>query len=122
MRALRERTRARGFRRLVVPVRPTGKQEYPLVPMADYVARRRPDGLPEDPWLRTHERLGARLVRIAPLAMTITGTLDRRREWTGRSLVDGENVVPGGIAPVLVSRPQGVGVYVEPNVWLEHPL
>ena len=120
--ALRDRAREHGLGRLVVPVRPTGKREHPLVPMAEYVTRRRADGLPEDPWLRTHERLGACFVKIAPFAMTITGTLAQWREWTGLALVDGENEVPGGLVPVLASVTQDVGVYMEPNVWLEHPL
>ncbi|GAA3145255.1 hypothetical protein GCM10010466_40390 [Planomonospora alba] len=119
---LRARARDRGLSRLVVPVRPTGKVRHPTLTMEEYVARRRADGLPEDPWLRTHERLGARFVKIAPFAMTITGTLEQWRRWTGAPLAPGANLVEGGIAPVLVSPEQDLGVYVEPNVWLEHPL
>ncbi|SFB06926.1 Acetyltransferase (GNAT) family protein [Amycolatopsis marina] len=120
--ALRECAREQGLSRLVVPVRPTGKRDHPRVPMAEYLTWRRADGLPGDPWLRTHERLGARLVKIAPFAMTITGTLAQWRDWTGLALADGENEVDGGLVPVLASTAQDVGVYVEPNVWLEHPL
>ncbi|WP_216214028.1 Long-chain-fatty-acid--CoA ligase [Amycolatopsis aidingensis] len=120
--ALREVARARGLSRMVVPVRPTGKPDYPRLSMPGYVALRREDGLPEDAWLRTHERLGAWFVRIAPFAMTVTGSVGQWRSWTGRSFVDGPNVVSGGLAPVLVSLEQDLGVYVEPNVWYEHPL
>jgi GNAT superfamily N-acetyltransferase len=120
--ALRDCAREQGLTRFVVPVRPTGKRERPIMPMAEYLTLRRDDGLPEDPWLRTHERLGARQVKIAPFAMTITGTLTQWREWTGKSFVEGENEVEGGLVPVLASIRQDLGVYVEPNVWLEHPL
>ena len=63
-----------GLSHLFGPVRPTHKSNEPRTPMADYVARLRPDGLPADPWLRTHVRLGARIVKICPLSMTVTGT------------------------------------------------
>jgi GNAT superfamily N-acetyltransferase len=108
--------------RLVVPVRPTGKQRYPHQSMREYLARRRPDGLPADPWLRAHERLGARFVKVAPFAMTITGSLRQWERWTGTPLADGPNVVGGALVPVLASVEQDLGVYVEPNAWFEHPL
>lgn len=118
--ALKKRASETGLRKLVVPVRPAGKENEPELSFEDYVARRRPDGLPEDPWLRTHERIGARFVKVAPFAMTVTGTFAQWRTWTGVELRDGLTTVPGGIAPVLASSALDLGVYVEPNVWLEH--
>lgn len=120
--ALRTCAKTNGLERLVVPVRPTGKQRLPHLSMTDYLAARGPDGLPGDPWLRTHERLGARFVKVAPFAMTITGSLRDWETWTGVRLRNGQNVVEGGLVPVLASVEQDLGVYVEPNVWLEHPL
>ncbi|WP_181770436.1 GNAT family N-acetyltransferase [Amycolatopsis pittospori] len=118
--ALKKRASETAKHTLVVPVRPAGKETEPGLSFEDYIARRRPDGLPEGPWLRTHERLGARFVKVAPFAMTVTGTFAQWRTWTGVELQDGLTVVPGGIAPVLASASLDVGVYVEPNVWLEH--
>jgi GNAT superfamily N-acetyltransferase len=120
--ALKERAVATGMRKLVVPVRPAGKENEPELSFEDYIARRRADGLPEDPWLRTHERLGARFVKVAPFAMTVSGTFAQWQVWTGVRLRDGLTTVPGGIAPVLASAALDLGVYVEPNVWLEHRL
>ncbi|MGV9292689.1 GNAT family N-acetyltransferase [Amycolatopsis sp. NPDC003676] len=111
---LKNRARRAGLSRLVVPVRPTGKP--PLESIVDYLGRG------TDPWLRSHERLGAEFRKIAPFAMTVTGTLAQWEQWTGVRLEDGHTVVPGGIAPVLASTEQDLGVYVEPNVWYEHPL
>ncbi|MEU4803168.1 Long-chain-fatty-acid--CoA ligase [Actinosynnema sp. NPDC023587] len=119
---LRAVLRQRGFDRLVVPVRPTSKERHPFLAMEEFLARRRADGFPDDPWLRTHERLGGRVVKVAPFSMTIVGSLAQWRTWTGGSLVDGENVVRGALAPVLVSTGSDVGVYVGPNVWVEHSL
>ncbi|WP_409186883.1 GNAT family N-acetyltransferase [Amycolatopsis sp. VS8301801F10] len=111
---LKNRARRAGLSRLVVPVRPTGKP--PLESIVDYLGRG------TDPWLRSHERLGAEFRKIAPFAMTVTGTLAQWQQWTGLRLEDGHTVIPGGIAPVLASTEQDLGGYVEPNVWYEHPL
>jgi GNAT superfamily N-acetyltransferase len=107
------------FGRLVAPVRPTLKHRYPLIPIEDYAGWRRPDGTHFDPWIRTHERLGARLMGTAEEAMLIEGSPADWLEWTGLELrADGDYVVPGALVPVHVE--DGHGVYREPCVWLRH--
>jgi hypothetical protein len=89
--------------------------------MPEYVARVRTDGLPADPWLRVHVRLGARLIKVCPLSMTVPGTLAQWREWTGLPLASSGLVdVPGTLTPVHVSVEHDHAVYIEPNVWLHH--
>src|SRR4051794_3972155 len=51
---------AHGLERLVAPVRPSWKEHYPITPIERYVTWRREDGALLDPWMRLHERLGAR--------------------------------------------------------------
>ncbi|MEJ5945218.1 hypothetical protein WDZ17_07895 [Pseudokineococcus basanitobsidens] len=122
LRAGRDVVRRCGFRDLVAPVRPTGTAD-PLLPLADHVARRRPDGLPEDPWLRVHVRAGARVVGVCPASMTVPGTLAQWRSWTGLPLdASGDVAVPGALAPLHVSVEHDHAVYVEPNVWVHHRL
>jgi GNAT superfamily N-acetyltransferase len=112
-----------GHTSLVAPVRPTRKHLEPHVPMAAYAARARPDGLPEDPWLRVHARAGGRMVAVAPSSMTICASLDRWRRWTGLPFdTAGEVVAPGGLVPVHCDPAHGIAVYVEPNVWYHHSL
>lgn len=83
----------------------------------------REDGLPADPWLRVHARLGGRIIGVAPLSMVIPGTLAQWREWTGLPFeVDGLVEVEGGLAPVHVDVANDHGVYIEPNVWVHHDL
>jgi hypothetical protein len=60
---MREIGHAHGLDTLIAPVRPTLKHRYPLTPIERYITWRRPDGTDLDPWLRTHERLGAELAR-----------------------------------------------------------
>ena len=110
-----------GFRQLLAPVRPSHKHLEPDVAMDDYIARKRPDGLPADPWMRVHARLGATTLFVCPTSMTIVGTLEDWRDWTGRSFDEpGPTHVEGALAPVHVDVARGYAVYVEPNVWMEH--
>ncbi len=89
--------------------------------MAEYVERRRPDGLPEDPWLRVHVRAGGEIVRVAPASMTVSGSLAEWRAWTGLPFDrDGAVEVPGALTPVHCDLAQDHAVYVEPNVWVRH--
>jgi GNAT superfamily N-acetyltransferase len=121
--ALRDNARRLGFTALYAPIRPTEKHREPLTPFAEYVARRRADGQPHDSWVRTHLRLGATVVKVAPCSMVIAGPLAEWREWTGLMFEkSGIAVVPGALSPVHVSLEQDYAVYVEPNLWVRHLL
>lgn len=116
---MREAARRAGFDQLIAPVRPTRKADYPLADLARYSRWTREDGLPYDPWIRLHYRLGAELDEVCPASMTIAGSVDEWQEWTGLVFPDeGDYVVPGAVAPVRFA--DGRGVYVEPNVWMRH--
>ncbi|KPI03492.1 hypothetical protein OV450_0556 [Actinobacteria bacterium OV450] len=121
--AMRDNARSRGFAEVVAPVRPSGKPAEPDTPIEEYAYRTRGDGLPYDPWLRVHVRAGAVIDSVAPLSMTITGSLAQWREWTGLPFdATGPVRVPGALAPVRCELEQGYAVYVEPNVWVRHAL
>lgn len=121
--AMRDNARLRGHTDLVAPVRPTAKDAEPATPMEEYARRIRDDGLPMDPWLRVHARLGATIVKVCPASMAIAGSLKQWREWTGLPFdQDGMITVPGALAPVHVSIAHDRAVYVEPNVWMRHRL
>lgn len=121
--AMRENARARGFKELVAPVRPTAKHHEPATPMAVYAFRTRADGLPVDPWLRTHVRAGGVIESIAPASMVVAASLDQWRAWTGLPFdVDGWVEVPGALVPVRCVPAHDYASYVEPNVWVRHRL
>lgn len=89
--------------------------------MVEYASRTRSDGLPTDSSLRVHVRAGGRVVKIAPMSATVIADLDEWRQWTGLPLdADGEHNVPGGLASVTVLTERDLGIYVEPNVWVDH--
>jgi len=112
----------RGWPRVIAPVRPTLKARYPLTPIEEFAAWTRPsDGAPLDPWLRTHWRLGARIIATAPRSQTMTGSVTEWEAWTGMAFpTTGEYVIPDGLVPLHIDREADRGTYVEPNVWMRH--
>jgi GNAT superfamily N-acetyltransferase len=115
--------RGAGLECLLAPVRPTWKERYPLIPIERYMRWQRDDGLPFDPWIRLHHRLGAEILAPAPHSMDIPGTVAEWQEWTGMEFPEsGEYVVPGALVPVTIDRERDEGRYVEPNVWMLHRL
>jgi hypothetical protein len=108
-----------GFSSLIAPVRPTWKEHYPLIPLERYAWWTREDGLPFDPWIRVHARLGGELLEVCPASMLIEGVREEWEAWANmRFPADGDYVVPGALEPVRFA--DGHGVYVEPNVWMRH--
>jgi GNAT superfamily N-acetyltransferase len=119
--AMRDLARSRGCSSLIAPVRPTWKSRYPLTPMERYVAWRRSDGAPLDPWLRVHWRLGAEQLKVEPNTLTVEGTVADWEAWTGMAFPEsGAYVVPGALQPVLIDCERNVGRYEDPNVWMRH--
>jgi GNAT superfamily N-acetyltransferase len=123
LRAMRDVAARRGYESLIAPVRPTWKARYPLAPIERYIAWTRDDGLPLDPWLRVHRRLGAEILGIAERSMLVEGTVAEWESWADMPLPEsGTYVVPGALVPVEIDRERDLGRYVEPNVWMRHPV
>ncbi|MYS20215.1 MULTISPECIES: hypothetical protein [unclassified Streptomyces] len=107
--------------RVIAPVRPTLKARYPLIAMDEFTSWIRADGAPLDPWLRTHHRMGARLLCAAERSMVLRGSVADWEKWVGFALpASGSYVVPGALAPLVIDCTTGRGELVEPNVWLQH--
>ncbi|HPR16914.1 MAG TPA: hypothetical protein PLD62_01575, partial [Candidatus Cloacimonadota bacterium] len=76
--------RANHLPNLILPLRPSLKSSYPQVDIEEYIRWKREDGLPFDPWLRAHVKLGGRIVRSCRQAMRLPGTIADWENWTGR--------------------------------------
>ena len=114
---------AHGLADLIAPVRPSWKERYPLTPIEHYAGWRRSDGLPFDPWMRVHARLGGEVLRPEPRSLRITATVAEGERWTGRAFPEsGEYTFPRGLAPLAIDREDDRGTYHEPNVWMRHRL
>jgi GNAT superfamily N-acetyltransferase len=121
--AMKPPARDIGLKTMVAPVRPTLKARYPLQDFATYCAWRREDGTPFDPWLRTHEALGATAIGPAMASQTITGTVEEWQRWTAmRFPASGRYAIPGALAPLEIDLATDLGICLEPNLWMEHPL
>jgi hypothetical protein len=121
--AMRAGAKAAGFRAVIANVRPTWKERYPLIPIESYARWRREDGLPFDPWMRLHARLGARVVRASPKALIIRGSVADWESWTGMQFPEtGSYVVPQATRPVEIDRERDVGTYYDENIWMVHDI
>jgi hypothetical protein len=120
---LRDAAVEAGLTRVIAPVRPTLKQQYPLTPIEVFMTWTRPDGAALDPWIRTHQRLGAAVLAAAPASQTMTGTVTEWEEWSGITLPSsGDYVIPKGLNVLHIDREADLGTYVEPNIWMRHLL
>ena len=115
--------RSKGFKTLVAPVRPSQKSQYPLVRIDDYITWTNDEGFPFDAWLRVHARLGARIIKPCHQAMTIIGSRAEWEKWTNLKLPQsGTYVIPGALNPMELNIEKDEGLYIEPNVWMQHSL
>ena len=112
---------AAGLEHAVAPLRPTAKHRYPLTPIEDYAAWTRADGQAFDPWLRTHQRMGARVVGTGAASQVFTGTVQQWQDWSGLALRgDGAYVIPDALSPLIVDQTKDRGTCVEPAIWVQH--
>ena len=97
--AMRTIGQRQGLTNLIAPVRPSWKERYPTIPIERYIKWRRADGQLLDPWMRVHERLGARVGAALPRSLLITGTVAEWETWTELVYPEsGDYVFPEGLA------------------------
>lgn len=119
--AVRDHAVANGLPQVIAPVRPTLKSSYPLTPIETFMTWTREDGLPLDPWIRTHVRLGATLLAPAPASQTMTGSVADWESWTKMPFpTTGTYTIPAGLTTLQINREANTGLYTEPNIWLRH--
>jgi GNAT superfamily N-acetyltransferase len=121
--AVRAVTRSRGFKSLIIPIRPSEKHKYPLTSLDDYITWKTEQGLPFDAWLRVHVRLGARIVKVCHASKNIRGTRPEWEAWTGLKFrQSGHYIIEGALNPIEVNLEKDQVVYSEPNVWIGHEI
>lgn len=121
LQAFKQVAHAHHLEHIIVPVRPTGKTKYADHSFSDYCDLYREDGLPVDPWLRTHIRAGGHILGIAEQSQMITGSLEDWQKWTNRSFItSGEYTTAVTLQPVSINVEQNTGIYYDPSVWVQH--
>jgi len=115
--------RTHRFENLVIPVRPNEKLNYPLTSMDDYINWKNENGLPFDLWLRIQHRAGGRVIKVCHKSKTVRGTRAEWEEWTGMKFPQsGEYIIPDALNPMEINVERDEGVYIEPNVWMQHSI
>ncbi|NSW91918.1 MAG: GNAT family N-acetyltransferase [Firmicutes bacterium] len=110
-----------GINTLIVPVRPTLKSKYPLIPISNYSKWIREDGLPFDPWLRVHKKLGGEVFKTSDVSMVIKGTIKEWEEWTKMKIYEsGKYIFEGALNPVDIDIERNIGIYTDPCIWVKH--
>lgn len=123
LRAMKRLMQESGVDRFFAPVRPTTKALYPITPMAEFMTWRNAEGLPLDPWLRVHVRLGGRIIKACNRSQPLAGRVAQWEEWLDLPLpASGEYVAPELLSTLRVDYDADEGVTWEPNVWVVHPL
>lgn len=116
--AMRNLVESKGLGKPFLPVRPTMLEQHLDMDIADYAILRREDGRLYDPWLRSHERAGGRMVSLCRKSMVIEKPVGFWEAWSGQLYErSGNYPIAGGLAPVAIDLERGMGSYVEPNVW-----
>lgn len=123
VRAMKMLVQETGVSRFVAPVRPITKALYPITPMDKFCRWQNGEGLPLDPWMRVHARLGARVIKACNRSQPFAGTVAEWEKWLNLSLpASGDYVGPGLLSPLHVNCEADEAVNWEPNLWMEHPL
>ena len=123
LKQMKQLAQRHGLLSVTVPVRPTWKARYPLQSMESYAGWKRADGLCYDPWLRTHQRLGARMIKCVASTLDVTGSIEQWQQWTGMIFPQsGSYIVDGALQPVDIDVDADIGIYHDPNVWMLHDI
>lgn len=121
VREMKELVRKNNFKHMVAPVRPSLKHKYPLISMEQYAFWKTENDEPFDPWMRIHYRSKAKILAIAKESMIIKGTVSDWESWVGMKLpATGDYVVLDALVPIFIDIEKDTGVYIEPNVWMQH--
>jgi hypothetical protein len=123
LKVMKEIAKGSGITAIALPVRPTQKFNFPLIAIADYVKWKNKDGLPFDPWLRAHIKIGGKIAGICNRSMVISGSVSEWEDWAGLVFPgSGDFVVDQALVPVHIDKPNNIGRYIEPNVWVIHKI
>lgn len=117
--ALRDEALRLGYKGLVAPVRPVFRWRMPHLSIEQYAEMRMADGRHFDPWVRVHERIGGRIIGVAEHSANFVGSREDWERWVGIRLPDDGRV----LAPKTINfldLVAGIGVLVEPSIWILH--
>ena len=109
------------YNSLIIPVRPTLKSKYPLIPIDNYAYWKNEDGFAFDPWLKVHDKLGGKIFKTAEISMIITGKVKEWEKWTNLKIPEsGKYIIEGALNPLEVNYERDIGTYYDPCIWIKY--
>ncbi|HAT8180780.1 TPA: hypothetical protein JA361_15330 [Legionella pneumophila] len=70
-----------------------------------------------------HAQLGGKIAYPCQQSRMIIANIAQWEQWLGHLLLQtGQYLVKGGLNPVTINKEKGIGIYIEPNVWVIHDL
>jgi len=109
-----------GFKNFIIPIRPTFKSKHPEVRMKDYMHLEKGGNI-YDPWIRTHLKSGAQVIKVCSNSMNVKGDLPFWENLVGQKISQsGTYVVEGALNLVDVNVEKNSGEYREENIWIKY--
>ncbi len=99
------------------------KAHHQVIPFSEYVQKKREDGLPYDPWIRSLTRSGMIPLKVDSHAMTVTLPIDElqslRETYQPELWQEGVNGVweCGEVGQWTIDETTGLATYQESNLW-----
>ena len=110
-----------GLSQLIIPIRPTFKHKYPQMEMEEYIGLKKNEQV-YDPWIRTHIKGGAKIIKVCKNSMNVKGDLNFWKRLIGKELTSsGMYKVNGALNPVRIDLENQSGEYREENIWIHYP-
>ena len=111
--AMRNRAIELGLKRVIIPVKPPLKRQYPLMSMENFLEMKRDDGSHIDPWIRTQLKVGGVIKGVCHKSVELKATKEDWERWCGP-------INPDMTAKHLMAPLTEDYKYIEPNVWIQH--
>ena len=114
--------KCKGYDNVYIPLRPSCKHLYPLMPIEEYVVFIDEMNKHYDPWIRVNVMLGGEVIKPCK-GITIIDTIEQWETWTGLSFpFDGSYVVSEAMVPIEVDVLNNKVSYYQENVWIRHKI
>lgn len=105
---------------LVIPIRPTEKHKFPQMPMTAYLKLKNENEI-YDPWIRTHIKGGAQIIKVCEKSMTMKGDIKFWESMLNKKILkSGKYKLEGALDLITIDCENNIGQYVEPNIWIKY--
>lgn len=110
------------LQKIIIPIRPTKKHLFPTMPMNTYLKLKEQNET-YDPWVRTHLKGGAEIIKVCEHSMSIRGNVSFWESMLGEKVAkSGAYFLKGALKPIDIDLQKDLGEYKEPNIWIKYDI